>query len=286
MNKNPYDYFAGSRRWASKSFTSETAEGSDPMRRIMFIVPICALVLLAVSVFLITEYSDNSRILFDSWQDRDNFYFHADELHQNYEDLTRMARSYAATGDERYLGYHQAIQDIQAGKLPRPRDYNLAYWDFVLDSNSPLGSSGQLELEGQTVPLLDLLVETGVDGNEASLLHEAELNSSVQIEMESSAIVAAQTGNSQEANDLLYSAEYLRAKAQVMNPLLAAVQSYDEGSLSEISELESRNNRLRVELLVIVSLLIFFVVGSFVLAFFIPHSGKKKPEEETEETSG
>ena len=285
MNKNPYDFFAENRRWTSESFDSENVGGSTSMRRVMFIVPICALVLLAVSVFLITEYSDNSRTLLDAWQDRSDFDFHAEELHQNAEELTRMARSYVATDDQRYLEFFQMIQDIQEGKLPRPANYNLAYWDFVLAQDSELDSaeqsesSEQLELEGPTVPLFNLLAETGVNSSEISLLQEAGEKLNEQIEMEKSAIAAAQEGNLQEAIDLLYSEEYLNVKAQVVDPMMKAIKLYDDRSLSEVLRLDDRNDRLRVELLIIVSLLIFFVVSSFVLAFFIPHPDREKSEE-------
>ena len=278
MNKNPYDFFAENRRWASESSDSENARGSAPMRKVMFIVPICALVLLAVSMFLITEYSDNSRTLLDAWQNRSDFDFHAEELHQNAEELTRMARSFAATGDPRYLEFFQVIQDIQEGESPRPTNYNLAYWDFVLDSAQQPESSDQLELEGPTVPLFNLLTETGINGSEVAMLQEALEKLDAQIEIETSAIADAQEGNFEEAIERLYSAEYLSAKAQVVNPMMAAIQSYDERSLQEVTRLDDRNDRLRIELLIIVGLLIFFVVTSFVLAFFIPHSGKKSEE--------
>ena len=277
MNKNPYDFFAENRRWASESSDSENARGSAPMRKVMFIVPICALVLLAVSMFLITEYSDNSRTLLDAWQNRSD-YFHAEELHQNAEELTRMARSFAATGDPRYLEFFQVIQDIQDGESPRPTNYNLAYWDFVLDSAKQPESSDQLELEGPTVPLFNLLTETGINGSEVAMLQEALEKLDAQIEMETAAIADAQEGNFEAAIERLYSAEYLSAKAQVVNPMMAAIQSYDERSLQEVTRLDDRNDRLRIELLIIVGLLIFFVVTSFVLAFFIPHSGKKSEE--------
>lgn len=287
MNKNPYDFFAENRRWTSESFDSENVGGSTSMRRVMFIVPICALVLLAVSVFLITEYSDNSRTLLDAWQDRSDFDFHAEELHQNAEELTRMARSYVATDDQRYLEFFQMIQDIQEGNLPRPADYNLAYWDFVLapdpdselDSAEQSESSEQLQLEGPTVPLFNLLTETGVNSSEIFLLQEAREKLNEQIEMEKSAIAAAQKGNLQEAIDLLYSEEYLTVKAQVVDPMMEAIKLYDDRSFSEVSRLDDRNDRLRIELLIIVSLLIFFVVSSFVLAFFIPHPDREKSEE-------
>lgn len=45
------------------------------------------------------------------------------ELRQSSDDLTRMARSYVATGDTRHRKNYQEIIDIRDGNLPRPQQY-------------------------------------------------------------------------------------------------------------------------------------------------------------------
>src|SRR4029453_15410949 len=57
----------------------------------------------------------------------------ADELRQGSDDLTRMARLYAVTGEARYQVYFDRILDIRDGRAPRPLDYGNVYWDFVID---------------------------------------------------------------------------------------------------------------------------------------------------------
>ena len=47
----------------------------------------------------------------------------AEELRQSSDDLIRMARAYAATGDGRYLEYFREIVEIRNGGAARPRDY-------------------------------------------------------------------------------------------------------------------------------------------------------------------
>ena len=59
-----------------------------------------------------------------------------DELRQSSDDLTRMARTYAATGDQRFVDYFNQILDIRSGKAPRPLQYGRVYWDLVIASGS------------------------------------------------------------------------------------------------------------------------------------------------------
>ena len=51
------------------------------------------------------------------------------ELHQSSDDLTRMVRTYVATGNPIYKKYYQDIIDIRNGKMLRPKNYNQVYWD-------------------------------------------------------------------------------------------------------------------------------------------------------------
>lgn len=55
----------------------------------------------------------------------------ADELRQSSDDLTRMARTYAVTGNEKYQKFFNRILTIRNGETPRPQDYNDIYWDLV-----------------------------------------------------------------------------------------------------------------------------------------------------------
>src|SRR5574343_1405088 len=58
-------------------------------------------------------------------------YLLADELRQSSDDLTRMVRSYIATGQPQYQAYYDDILAIRDGRIPRPLHYNRIYWDLV-----------------------------------------------------------------------------------------------------------------------------------------------------------
>ena len=73
-------------------------------------------------------------------------YLLADELRQSSDDLTRLARTYAVTGDAKYEKQYFDILDIRNGKKPRPEHYERIYWDFVaagIDKPQPDGATAQ-----------------------------------------------------------------------------------------------------------------------------------------------
>jgi hypothetical protein len=55
----------------------------------------------------------------------------ADEFRQSSDDLTRMARTFAVSGDSKFERMYWEILAIRNGQAPRPRRYERIYWDFV-----------------------------------------------------------------------------------------------------------------------------------------------------------
>ncbi len=52
------------------------------------------------------------------------------ELRQSSDDLSRMARSYIATGEHRYKNHFYEIIAIRNGQAARPINYYQVYWDW------------------------------------------------------------------------------------------------------------------------------------------------------------
>jgi methyl-accepting chemotaxis protein len=94
----------------------------------------------------------------------------ADQLRQSSDDLTRMARTYAVTGDPIYEQYFFDILAIRDGTAPRPQDYHEIYWDFVTSSGERSTSSGR------PAALIDLMEQIGLSGEELEKLEEAKKN--------------------------------------------------------------------------------------------------------------
>lgn len=100
-------------------------------------------------------------------------YLLADELRHSSDDLTRMVRTYVATGDPLSREHYQEILDIRDGKKPRPVAYNDIYWDLVLaDEQRPRPSK-------QAIPLLELMRQVGFTESEFACLAKAKANSDV-----------------------------------------------------------------------------------------------------------
>jgi signal transduction histidine kinase len=98
-------------------------------------------------------------------------YLLADELRQSSDDLTRLARSYVATGNPEFEREYWAVLAIRDGKAPRPVDYNRIYWDFV-------AANGQKpRADGPAVSLQTLMVREGFTPAEFEKLKEAEAQS-------------------------------------------------------------------------------------------------------------
>ena len=85
-------------------------------------------ILFFVHVFQL--YSGQS-VLNERQSNRYAAYLLADQLCQTSDDLTRLARPYAVTGDPAYEQQYMDILDIRNGKKPRPEAYFRIYWYFV-----------------------------------------------------------------------------------------------------------------------------------------------------------
>jgi methyl-accepting chemotaxis protein len=137
----------------------------------------------------------------------------ADELRQSSDDLTRFARSYAATGDDGYKNRYQAVLDIRNGQADRPQGYEHVYWDL-----EQIGLLKDIENTG-AVPLLVRLRESGMDSYMVDLLATSKARSDTLVDLERQAFALVKIGNTAEAARILFSDEYHLAKGQIMEPI-------------------------------------------------------------------
>ena len=143
----------------------------------------------------------------------------ADELRQSSDDLTRMVRTYVATGDAIWKRHYQEILDIREGRSPRPANYQGVYWDLVMPDDARPSPSKD------AVPLLTLMRQAGFTGEEFSKLAEAKTKSDALTQTEFAAMklieatVSATDANRQKAIDLLHNVAYHQAKAGIMGPI-------------------------------------------------------------------
>lgn len=146
----------------------------------------------------------------------------ADELRQSSDDLTRMARSYADTGDPRFKLYFDEILAIRNGTAPRPVDYDGIYWDTVTATGSrptPFGPPVAFE---------SLAQQAGFSSQELGLLTDAKERSDSLAVLEQRAFSIIEAGSATpsgtaqvypEAVAILNGPTYHAAKAAIMQPI-------------------------------------------------------------------
>lgn len=199
----------------------------------------------------------------ESWAQRDRAHLLAHELRQSSDDLTRMARTYAVTGDERYRRYFQQILDIRNGDAPRPEKYHTVYWDLVTaeaDDQPPPRPAGE------AVALRTLMREAGFTDAELALLTESETASNELTTLENMAFTAIRDGDLQAAQQLLHSVAYHQAKAQIMLPIQRFIEAMESRTATEIESLAVRQDNLNRRFLAATSVLIALVAVALVLA--------------------
>lgn len=186
----------------------------------------------------------------------------ADELRQSSDDLTRMIRTYIATGNPLYKEHYQEILDIRNGKKLRPEDYQNIYWDLVgLDDERPTPNSAQ------SMSLMDKMRKVGFTKNEFDKLSEAKNNSDTLTQIEFTAMKLVEMKgseleiqiNKQKAFELLHNEDYHKAKASIMHPINDFYRMMRERTDSAVYKAEMVAFYLRSVLILIVFLLLFML---------------------------
>ncbi len=191
---------------------------------LVFTAIISLLISIVVNIFFIIS---NQNDLLVAEENRYASYLLADELRQSSDDLTRLGRTFAITGDAKYEEQYFAILDIRNGKKPRPQEYERIYWDFMAnDGKKP-------RADGETIALLDLMKKQGFTSQEFEKLKESEKRSNDLVRIETIAMNAAKglfsdsNGNFtiqkepdlKMARELVHSAKYHQEKASIMQPI-------------------------------------------------------------------
>ena len=237
--------------------------------RVLVAMSVATLLLMGASALLVRQEFKMDAAVAEGWAARDRAHELARELRQSSDDLTRMARTYAVTGDERYRQYFQEILDIRNGTAPRPENYRLAYWDLITAG----GSEGARPAAGDAVALRTLMQAAGFTGAELALLAESENQSNALTQLERDAFAAVRNGDLQGAQALLHSDAYHQAKAQIMLPIRRFVQAMDSRTADAIAQLAQRRQNLNRYLLAATALLLTLVLATLVSAALAARRG-------------
>lgn len=181
----------------------------------------------------------------------------ADELRQSSDDLTRMVRTYIATGNALYKAHFQEIMAIRDGKIARPIDYQSIYWDLVDEKDVR-----PRPLSQESIPLLDLMKKVNFTDAELSKLAEAKTNSDVLTATEFSAMKLMESTspiteeNRRKATLMVHDKAYHQAKVSIMKPIDEFYSLLDKRTYLAVKMAEDYALKMRIA---------FIVFGFFLL---------------------
>ena len=237
----------------------------------LLVISVAVLVLISGSLYVVSQAVKTEADIAQAEVQRYHSYQLADELRQSSDDLTRMARLYAVTGERRYRDYFGRILAIRDGKAPRPLDYGNIYWDFVVAWGKPP------RRDGRAVSLEYLMREAHFTDDELALLQQAKQRSDALVAIETRAIYAVegrfpdgQGGFTRAgrpdmdlARRLLHGQEYQRAKAEIMGPIQEFLTRVDSRTAAEVQQLRRRGERLHIVVIAGLGAAVILVLISF-----------------------
>lgn len=221
---------------------TDTSSTTSFSRNIKLTIGMLLILVMAFSVYVWSEKRiDRANV------QRQRSLMMANELRQSSDDLSRMVRTYVATGNPVYKKHFQDILDIRNGKKPRPINYQGVFWDLVtLDGKAPRPDGSQ------SIALLALMQREGFSDEELSKLTEAKSNSDGLTATEYEAMrLVEEVGPNREANrikatQMLYDEKYHQAKASIMLPISEFISMVDERTLNAVHATEVLSVVLRV----------------------------------------
>ncbi len=239
--------------------------------RILFIF-VTLMALLGATTITSSHLVNNAEHLSNREKARSESIKLSDQLRQSSDDLTMMARTYAATGNPKFEKYFYEILDIREGLIPRPVNYHDVYWDFAL-----LEPERQIQ-NGTPISLLELLRNVGITDEEFELLQQAKLNSDELVQLERIAFAAMKglfanrsgeltrqgSPNQKMAMDILHGRKYLEAKTKIMQPINSFIKAIDQRTAREIDAIKEKGAYL---LNIVIGLIMVTIIFA-ILAFF------------------
>lgn len=237
--------------------------------------------IIGILIFLIFSLYMNQHGLFESQNRKYESYLLADELRQSSDDLTRLMRTYANTGEEKYKEYYFTILDIRNGKSPRPEGYNRIYWDFfTVSGNKP-------RRDAEKIGLIDLMKQKGFQESELLKLEEAKKNSDSLVRTEVIAMSAMQGKLEDDAKALIKPAEsltdfarrilhdekYHSDKYKIMQPIDEFYVLLEKRTNQEVIDSKEKQTFL----LRITMFILFLLVGHLLMSFYFIRRQVTKP---------
>ena len=221
---------------------------------------ICTLFIVASGVYITAEERVNR-----ANEQRITSFELSDELRQSSDDLTRMVRTYVATGNPIYKQHYLEILAIRDGKSPRPINYNHVYWDLVLKDDARSRSFGQ------AISMLELMRQAGFTAEEFKHLQSAKAASDWLTSTEFAAMTLIESttpstaANRNTATQMLYDDAYHQAKLNIMRPIGEFMDLVDQRTLATVEDAKLNLGRTRLVFIVLGVALVFMLARTLYL---------------------
>ncbi|ALA25903.1 chemotaxis protein [Piscirickettsia salmonis] len=216
---------------------------------------------------LLKKVNEEAKIRYQSYQA-------ADELRQSSDDLTRLARTYVITGDEKYKKMYMDILSIRNGQKARPQNYHSIYWDLVLEYGQ------KPKPDGEKVALKSTMRKLGFTEHEFQLLKQAQQNSDTLVKMEVRAMNAVKglypdsSGNYSQhgipdlttAAKILHSKKYHNEKSNIMIPINNFFKELENRTDRQLRIAEQKvENVVLTASISLISVLVISILGYIIL---------------------
>jgi len=241
------------------------------MRQIVSALSVVVALLLALLIALSVAASEAEDRVAIASERREQTQRLVAELRQGADDLSRLARSFVATGEYQAERQYQAIAEIRDGRRPRPEHYERIYWDLVdADGRPPRPDSTII------VPLGELMLQAGFSRDEMAKVEEVRSRSGavLAIELRAMELVRRHTRDRvlidaalredplQQARRLLHDPRYELARAAMMRPLEALQAMLDTRTRADILQARQARERLDTVVAAVGGLLLLVMIVS------------------------
>jgi signal transduction histidine kinase len=190
----------------------------------------------------------NQRFLDETQRARFDSYLLADDIRQSSDMLTRFARLFVATGNERYRQNYNDMLALHAGDEALPMNYARLYWDMLA------GKPEAPQVAPRAVLLRRVVTGLKLSAGDLALLNQADSSSDSVVSIELAAMHAASgefddgagrftkqgKPDRTRASELLNDSTYNRLKTDVMRPLDEFVAQVEGRASDAVARYQAR----------------------------------------------
>jgi len=142
-----------------------------------------SVLLLALAIFQMGLAGDSVYAAYETRSEANKL---AEELHQDSDNLTRLARTYVVSGDPMWEQQYQEVVDISMGTKPRPPGYGRTYWHYrAAQQEPPAPARPGSNTSGS---LMERMKAAGFTNAELSKLEESIANNDELVKIETVAM--------------------------------------------------------------------------------------------------